>query len=133
MALRKITNGKKAIGVTLLTLLISGCFATGAAHRPIVDGNNPNYETDLVACQELAQQRSYVNEDVKSDALIGATLGAVLSLDGDRGDILGGGLVGGIIGAGGTMYETRDERKHIVIRCMEGRGYNVLESDHRWR
>lgn len=120
-------NVAKWLGILLSAVLMSGCFATGAAHRPIVDDNNPNYEMDLRDCQEIAQQREYFNEDVKSDAAIGSTVGALLNLGGDRGDIIGGAVVGALFSAGGSVYEARDERKGIVINCMEGRGYNVLE------
>ena len=111
------------------SMLLSGCFNTGAKHRPIVDGSDPEkYETDLAACQALARQRPHMNEDNKLDTSIGAAVGGV------AGAVTGGveGAIGGAVaGAAGSAAQgsrrTVDERKGIVIRCMVGRGHNVVE------
>lgn len=101
----------------------------GSGHRPIVDGGDlSNYEVDLTECQAVAEQREYMNDETKSDAAIGATIGALAGAGGDRGDIIGGALVGAVVGAGGKAYDTRTERKNIVINCMRNRGYNTVES-----
>lgn len=113
------------------TIALSGCFATGAQHRPIVDGGDlANYETDLAECQHVAEQREYVNEETKTDALIGAVIGALAGIGESKEDTIGGAAVGALIGGGAQAYQTIDERKKIVIRCMQGRGYNVVESTH---
>lgn len=124
--LRSVRN----LGVFLVgTTLLSGCFATGAQHRPIVDGGDlANYETDLAQCQQVAEQREYVNEDTKTDALIGAVIGALAGIGESKEATLGGAAVGALLGGGERAYETIEERKRIVIRCMQGRGYNVVES-----
>lgn len=101
---------------------------TGADYRPLVDGGDlSHYETDLVQCQALARQRQYINDDTRADAAIGALIGAIAGSDGDRGDIIGGAIAGGMVGAGSKAYEVKDERKRIVINCMKGRGYKTVE------
>ena len=109
--------------------LLAGCLNTGAKHRPIVDGSDPErYEADLAVCQALARQRPHMNEDTKLDTSIGAAVGGVV------GAVTGGaeGAIGGAVaGATGSAIQgsrrTVDERKGIVIRCMVGRGHNVVE------
>lgn len=113
------------------TLLISACANTGAGYQPITDGSvNANYQKDLAQCQELATQRSYLNDDTQSDALIGAGLGALAGLaDDDTSDAEGaiaGAVVGGMAGGGASMLKTRDQRRDIVIRCLKGRGHNAV-------
>ncbi len=121
---------------SLIAVSITACsnLQTGAGYRPIVDGINnqgdlSRYEFDLKECQGIASQREYLNDDAKSDAAIGAVLGALAGSGGDRGDILGGAVAGAFIGGGAKVYEARDERKNIVIKCMHNRGYNTLESN----
>ncbi len=116
-----------AFAVTLMTACTNMNY--GASHRPIVDGGDlTNYEHDLTECQAVAEQRDYLNDETKSDAIIGGIIGAIAGSDGDRGDILGGAIVGAGVGAAGKAYDTRTERKNIVINCMRQRGYNTVES-----
>lgn len=132
------TNMSKLVMLTrilgsalLLTLSLSGCFSTGAQHRPIVDGGDlVNYDADLEQCQQAAEQHEYVNEDTKTGALIGAVIGALAGIGEGKGETLAGAAVGALIGGGSQAYGAIDERKKIVIRCMQGRGYNVIESTH---
>ena len=108
--------------VAATAILLSGCFGTGAKHRPIVDGSDPEkYETDLTACQDLARQRTYVNEETKLGVVIGAAAGAVIE------GAAAGGVVGAAVNGVGTAMETHRERKAIVINCMAGRGHKVLD------
>ena len=105
-----------------VAVVLGGCFATGAKHRPIVDGGDPRkYEADLAACQEVARQRSYLNPDVQLHAAIGGAVGAVV-------DGLEGAVAGAAIGGGTAAVDTVRQRKAIVINCMEGRGHRVVES-----
>ena len=124
------TNTAKIALAAFITLTMTACtsMSTGADHRPIVDGGDlTNYESDLAACKQVAEQRDYVNDETKSDALIGAGIGAISGADGNSGDIIGGAIVGAVVGAGSKAYEVRSERKQIVINCMRGRGYNTVE------
>lgn len=128
-----LVNAKNSKVLLILAgaMVMTACTSlnSGASHRPIVDGGDlSNYEFDLTECQAVAEQREYLNDETKSDAAIGAVLGALAGSDGDRGDIIGGAIVGAAVGAGGKAYDTRTERKNIVINCMRNRGYNTVES-----
>lgn len=101
-----------------ITTALSGCGATAARYEPVVDQPNANYSEDLRQCQQLAEQRAYLNDDVKTNVLAGAMLGAVL-------DGFEGALVGSTIAAGGRAWDTREERKQIVMTCLRGRGHRI--------
>ena len=126
-------NGLKLVAkagsgvVAMITL--TGCLSTGAAHRPIVDGGDlENYEVDLADCQQVAKQREIINDDTKSDSMVGAVAGALIGAGDSKESSLAGALVGAAIGAAKGAFDTNDERKDIVISCMQGRGYNVVEA-----
>jgi len=124
---------KKLILPSILVcgLAITGCANSGATYKPVNDGQrSAAYSSDLQACQQLAAERGYLNDDVKTDALIGAGIGALAGLaDTDVNDTEGaiaGAVVGAIAGGGARMNKTRDERRQIVVRCMQGRGHSVV-------
>lgn len=104
---------------------------SGAQYEPIVDGaHSQAYSGDLVACRTLATERGYLNDDTRNDALIGAGIGALAGLaDDDVTNLEGaiaGAVVGAIAGGGANALDTRDERRHIVVDCMRGRGHRVV-------
>ena len=131
LTMKKLTKKKFTSAIVTATsiTLLSACSNTGAEHRPIVDGGDlTHYETDLQACRKVAEQRDYINADTKTDMAIGAGAGAIAGI-GDGGDeMLVGAIVGAALGAAGGSYKAKDERKFIVIKCMQNRGYNVVES-----
>ena len=132
MTSRTLKN-TSVIATSALILLLSGCASmeNGANYRPIVDGGDlTHYDADLAACQQVATQREYLNDETKADAAIGAAIGALAGADGNGGELLGGALVGGAIGAAGGAFKARTERKNIVINCMKQRGYNTVESTY---
>lgn len=111
----------------IVLLMLTGCANTSSQYTPIVDGQkNANFERDLAACQQLSEQRGYLNDDTKSNAIVGAALGALAGADGNTGDIIGGTLVGAAVGAGGRAWDTREERKEIIISCMKQRGHKAV-------
>ncbi|MCM8856991.1 MAG: glycine zipper family protein [Candidatus Thiodiazotropha sp.] len=115
--------------VTLTTAaLLTGCGTTSSQYRPIVDGDiDSHYEVDLIACSSLSEERGFINDDVKSEALLGAAIGAVAGAVDDGSDgAVGGAIVGGVLGGGGRAWETREEREQIVIECMKQRGHRVV-------
>ncbi|MCU7919740.1 MAG: glycine zipper family protein [Candidatus Thiodiazotropha sp. (ex Dulcina madagascariensis)] len=118
----------KVIVSASVAALLSACGTTGSQYRPIVDGDkHSHYEVDLVTCSSLSRERRYTNDDVKSEALLGAAVGAVAGAIDDGSDgALGGAIVGGVLGGGGRAWETREERKRIVIECMKQRGHRVV-------
>ncbi len=111
----------------LALTLNSACSNTAAGYQPIVDGpRNAKYAQNLQACQQVAQQRSYLNDDVKTEALLGGVIGALAGSDDDDLNATEGFIAGGLAGAAGRSWETRDERKQIVIACMKQRGHRVV-------
>ncbi|RVU30987.1 MULTISPECIES: glycine zipper family protein [Neptunomonas] len=123
----KLSNHITLSASAFALLLLTGCANTSSQYTPLVDGpKDLRFQQDLAACQKLSEQREYLNGDTKSEALLGAALGALAGSGGDTGDIVGGALVGAAVGSGGRAWETRDERKNIVISCMKQRGHKVV-------
>lgn len=122
----------QCLGVALIsTIMISGCTTnTAGNYQPIVDGpRTAQYKTDLNACQQLAAQRSYMNDDVKVASAVGGIIGALAGAgeeDSDSGDVVAGALVGATVAGGERAWESRAERKSIIMRCMQGRGHRVV-------
>ena len=112
--------------ITILPLLftLTACGTTAARYQPIVDKPNALYSADLSECQKLAETRSYLTADVKTDAVAGAVLGGVLGAK-DWDHALGGAVLGGLIGAGTQAWDTRDERKEIVMQCLRNRHHLI--------
>lgn len=122
---KQMTNTGVAL---IIVAMITGCGATASSYEPVVDGpKNQRYHNDLAACSSLAEQRSYTNDDVKSEALLGAGLGALFGAleDGGEGAVAGA-VIGGAAGGGSRAWDTRNEQKQIVIQCMRNRGHNVV-------
>jgi len=118
---------KKTTPLFAICALLAACAGTGADYRPVVDRPGPNFENDLHDCQQLATQRDYVNGDSATTTAVGAGGGAVLGLLTNSWTGAGvGALVGGAGGATVGGLDAKNDRKSIVIKCMQGRGYNVL-------
>lgn len=130
---------RSARGVLLAVALagLGGCAAdSGAGYRPIVDTGNPAYppevrarlESDLSACQQLAEQRSYFNGNRVEEMALGTLVGGGIGLAGERKWGTAGAGAGIGLAAVGVMgaLETRDERQKIVSDCMRGRGHPVM-------
>lgn len=115
-----------------LSLMIGACATnSGANYEPLLDGDtSPAFKADLAECQALAEHRNYLNDDTRTDALIGAGIGALAGIaDDDVNDTEGaiaGAIVGALAGGGARALETRDERKDIVVSCMQGRGHRAV-------
>ena len=118
----------KSLLVTLLTAGLGACGTTGSHYQPIVDGQvKERYYADLQACQQLSEQREYFNDDVKSEALFGAIVGAAVgALDDGKDGAVEGALVGGAAHAIGKAWDTRYERKQIIVECLKQRGHRVV-------
>lgn len=119
------------IATAIGALAITGCANTGATYDPIADGPvSVSYAADLESCQQLATERRYINDDAKTNAVIGAGLGALAGIaDDDVSDTEGaiaGAVVGALAGGGVGIVETREQRRQIVIECMKGRGHRVV-------
>lgn len=109
----------------------------GQNYTPIIDvygspGKDPaTYPDDLAACQQLAEQRSQVEEAARGagvGAVIGAAGGAIGgAFAGKPG--LGAGIgaaSGAFLGGTGSGLEGNVSRQDIVISCMRNRGWSVV-------
>lgn len=115
---------------------LTACGQSGADYVPLVDHKSPAFGDDLADCQGLAQRKEYFNDEVKTEAAKGAVVGGALTglvsgIDGGSvGDgiagLIIGGLIGGAVEGGAAAWDTSYERRDIVVRCMQGRGHNVL-------
>lgn len=120
------------LSIALLPLIIlSACASGGAAHNPIIDGpQDARYQQDLSECRSYAEQRSYDNSDVQTQALIGAGIGGLLGLanarSADEGDFFTGAAIGALFSGGSEALETRGQRREILLNCLAGRGHRVL-------
>lgn len=110
--------------------LLAGCATApgGANYAPMVDTGHRigDYNADLAECQQYAQRAAGAGDGAVAGAVGGAIVMGVLSA------ILGGGghgrwaaagaVAGGLQGAGAGEANQRA----VVVRCMSGRGYQVL-------
>ena len=120
----------KYIVITIFVLtFLSSCAGSGASYIPIIDGPRDSvFYSDLSVCQQLAQQRTYMNADTQTDAVIGGVIGGIIGLldDGDVEDAVAGAAIGAGAAAADSAYDVIKERKVIVQRCMKNRGHNVV-------
>lgn len=115
---------------TLAGLILGGCATTpgGAAYRPVIDSGHRlgDYDADLRECQAYAASGAGSGDGAVAGAVGGAVVMGLLSA------ILGGGghgrwaAVGAV--AGGLQGAAAGEagQRAVVVRCMQGRSYNVL-------
>ena len=110
--------------------LLAGCATApgGANYAPMVDTGQRigEYSADLAECQQYAKRAAGAGDGAVAGAVGGAIVMGVLSA------ILGGGghgrwaaagaVAGGLQGAGAGEANQRA----VVVRCMSGRGYQVL-------
>lgn len=118
--------------LVLLVLLTAGCSSSQRLPGQtgvIVDTQGVDmsgYESDLQDCQAYANEVP-VGEKVATGAVVGAAVGGVFgAVIGDSRTaerVAGAGAVsGGVKGAGKGL----SERDQVIKRCMQGRGYRVL-------
>lgn len=117
----------KISALIVLIGLGSACSSTGAGYTPVVDGTrNASFNTDLSACQGLARRQRVVDGETGNKVLAGAALGAVLGAADDDGDAAAGAVAGALGGMLADTAGTPDERKAMVIACMQQRGHAVV-------
>lgn len=111
----------------VVALTLSFFIASCANYSPIVDSKGvdmSNYETDLSQCQQYAEQVS-TGGDTATGAGVGAALGWALSAV-SGGDNKVGASVGAVSGGAAGLGRSAASQKEIIIRCLQGRGYKVL-------
>lgn len=112
--------------VLILIFMFSSCKGTGSSYRPIVDRTGDSYEEDLAQCQELSKQRKYFNADNLIGMAIGTAAGLAIGGSESTGAALTGAAIGGSVMGGSGAMNVKDERKYVIIRCLQGRGYKVI-------
>lgn len=104
-------------------LLAAGCMAHP---EPIVDlkGIDPEvFQRDLEECRVYADEVS-AGEAAAKGAAVGAVIGAATgAISGDAG---AGAGYGGVYGAANSGLGAEREKHVVFARCLEGRGYRVL-------
>lgn len=107
----------------LLMLSIVGC----ASHpAPIIDKRGVNmedYQRDLAECQEYAADVS-ITKGAAKGAAVGAAVGAAAGAI--RGNVDEGAGYGATAGAVRSGLENKNTKESIAKRCLQGRGYKVL-------
>lgn len=123
---------KAVILLLSATLTLVGCATqnTGANYRPIIDNQGKDLarlEQDISECQAYAQQVSSAAERAAAGAVAGALLGAVFAAAaGAKGYRNESAAVGALSGGLGAAAEGERDQRNIIRRCMNGRGYSVL-------
>jgi len=116
--------------IAILTMTAVTACSTANNITPIID-RAANYD-DAKYQRDLSQCRDYANErDPAAEAAVGAVAGALLGFalgatvggsDMGKQTIWTGAVAGGVGGAGNSALSVND----ILVRCLKGRGYNVL-------
>jgi outer membrane lipoprotein SlyB len=110
----------------LILIALTGCASMGAQYVPLVDmagRDQSRFNSDVAECQSFAARRIDAGNFAVVGAIATGLLGAFLAPRGFRNEVAGHAAVLGALGGGGEGLGTQRE---IIIRCMAGRGYNVL-------
>lgn len=116
----------KTIVVLSLIALLIGC----ANYQPIVDTKGVDmltYHGDLLECQQYATEidpAARAAASAAAGAVIGAVIGAIF---GNRHTAGQGAAAYGLLGGAGGGAQGAMAQREIIIRCMAGRGYKVLQ------
>jgi hypothetical protein len=115
-----------------LAYWLTGC----ASSKPIIDpksSKNPeNYYSDKMECEEIARNVPYGSEMAKSafwNSILSAIMGAALAgnnVSASTGAAAGA-VSGAVVGAGKGAWDVSERREKIMLKCLTGRGYSVLE------
>ncbi len=119
----------KVLTLFFIPLFLMAC--AGANVKPIVDMqgvNQAKYDADLQQCQAYATQQDGAAKSGLTDAAMGVAAGALLGLvaGGTGSNIAQSAGVGAIVGGGYGLYQGNKAQENIVMTCLRGRGYKVL-------
>jgi len=117
---------KHLIMVIPLLVLLSACTTTDEIiiDRKGVDMNQ--YYADLKECRSYSSEVKTTEKGTRgavSGAVVGGAVGAIA--DGSEGAARGAG-VGAVTGGAKGISEGQSEEVEVVKRCLNGRGYRVL-------
>jgi hypothetical protein len=114
------------------TIIIAALLLAGCASGPIIDPKSSktpeNFYLDQMECERISENVSYGNEMMKGaviNGILSGIMGAALGQGPNAGAI--GAASGSVVGAGKGAWETNSRRGKIVTKCLQGRGYSVLE------
>ena len=119
---------------TLLIIALGTSLAactTAPVDRPLAtDGpRRATFNADLAQCRTIASNfdDGSVGESATLGAVLGGVFGGLIADDGDRAEgVLIGSAIGGAEGAFEASEKTDDQKRDILIRCMQNRGHAVL-------
>lgn len=112
-------------------VLLVGCATPNRQNAVLVDEGTPGfsraqYYRDVQQCLDYANQVGGAGEGAATGAIFGALVGAVLgnTISGHAGRDLA--AYGAATGALGGAVQGTQNRRAVIIRCLQGRGYSVL-------
>lgn len=113
-----------------LALFTAACSGTGAQHQNVLSAEpGPAYAADLDQCRALAKSQDLWNPETRTQALIGAGIGALAGISddtvGNTEGAIAGAAVGSAAGAIAGAAEMRNTRRDILIECLRQRGHPV--------
>lgn len=123
-------NDFSLLAVLPLAMLTGACSGTGAQHEPVLSAEpGPAFAQDLDQCRALAKSQKLWNPETRSQALIGAGVGALAGLAdssvSNAEGLLAGAAVGTAAGATAGAADMRNTRKDILTECLRDRGHPV--------
>jgi hypothetical protein len=113
--------------IIIAALLLAGC-ASGPIIDPKASKTPENFYLDQMECERISQNVSYGNEMLKGalfQGILSGIVGVAMGQSPNAGGI--GAASGAVAGAGKGAYDTNSRRAKIVTKCLQGRGYSVLE------
>ena len=110
----------------LTALSLAACAEHPLERELVVDGSrNAQYNDDFMECLHLAQ--NYDDGSVRTGATVGAVLsGLAGAAEEDVEGAIVGAALGGALGTAEASSELDEERRDVLIRCMQGRGHRVV-------
>ncbi|MGB0157427.1 glycine zipper family protein [Thalassovita mediterranea] len=85
-----------------------------------------NFAADQEQCRMVAQ--NYTDERARQGMLVGAGVGAVAGAieEEDLGSAIAGAAIGGLIGRAEGEAEINEDRRAVMLRCLQNKGHSVL-------
>jgi len=125
---RTVYRFHKFIAIPLV-VFVAACETSGANYQPVIDGAvGPNYNNDLVQCQNLAASQGALDSNTAGKAAAGAGIAAAsTAVFNNRGNnVRDAAVVGALVGVTAGAISQNSNKESIVKSCMLQRGYNVV-------
>lgn len=113
-------------------LALSGLITLAACADPLdrqiqlAGAADPGFATDQTACRQVAV--NYSDERAQQGVVAGAAIGGVAAgiEEESLGAALVGAALGGVIGRLEAEGEIDDDRRDVMLRCLQNKGHPVL-------